>query len=693
MRVHFLTTAALTALSAPAFAQDSDTIEDVIIIEATRTQLDVDVYPGMVGTVDTETIDLVRPADLNDLLRGQAGIDISGGPRRTGQTISLRGQGRDNATLLVDGARQNYASAHDGAIFIEPSLLVGVDTVRGPASALYGSGASGGVVAFRTASAHDLLSNGETHGLSVGAGYNTGNEEIRGTLTGYGVAGDFDFLGSITQRESGDIELGSGADLPSNDQTLSALLKVGTDFSDGVRGELTWQFQFGNVVEPNNGQGGGTVGPFNALADKNVSTNNIAYTLSAAPANMSWMNLDLTVYRNETGVDEYERAAARSLTRDLETTGIRADQRFALSIGQYDAGLTIGSEYYEDRQVGFDSADPAGIRGGAPSASSQFNAIYAQLEISGPAPFGIPGDIVFLPGIRRDGFDTESPQAPDTSNDETSSRFGFTYSPTDSFSIFANCGEAFRAPSINEMYIDGTHFSLPHIILGPPVFISNEFIANPNLMPESTKTTEFGFHLDLADQLNSVDRLDLRASWFQTDAENLIDLFVDFAFDPTCFAFPAFMPCSAGTTQSRNVAGAELEGFEAQFGFAAGSLSIDGSYSVIDGEDVATGDPLGSLVPNRLFLDGRWTVENRRLVLGARLEIVDDFDKVANPADARGGYTVVDFYTRWQPLANRGLFINAGVENAFDEDYEQVFAGVSEPARSVRLDLTWRKNF
>lgn len=692
MRVLFLSGVAALALSHPAVAQSNEDV-DIILVEATRTQLDADIYPGMTGVIDAEDLDLLRPTDLDDLLRGQAGVEIAGGPRRTGQTISLRGQGRDNTLLLLDGARQNFSSAHDGAIFVDPALLVSVETVRGPASALYGSGASGGVIAFRTASAHDLLESGETWGVNLGAGYRSVDKETRATASVYGRSGAFDAIASLSRRNSGDIELGSGASLPAEDESLSGLLKFGLDMSEGVRTELTWQFFESDVVEPNNGQGGAVVGPFNALAEKDVSTNNLALTLSANPASLSWMDLDVTVYRNESGVDEFERAANRSLRRDLETTGIRADQRFAFNLGTFNGGLTVGGEHYEDEQVGFDSADPNGVRGGAPTASSEFSAWYAQLELTGPAPFGLPGEIVLLPGVRNDSFDTTSSVAPDTSNDKTSSRFGMTYAPIDDFSIFASWGEAFRAPSINELYIDGTHFSLPHFVLGPPVFVTNEFIANPNLLPEETKTVEIGFRVDLSDRVDFADQLDFRVSWFDTEAENLIDLFVDFRPDVTCFVPPFFQPCTAGTTQSRNVSSAELEGVEAQFSFARGNFSLDGTFSDVDGRDVATGNPLGSLTPRRVFLDGRWVMEEDRWLIGSRVEWAGEFDETTSPTNNRDGYAVVDVYTRWRPMAGSGLTINAGVDNLLDEDYERVFAGVSEPARSYRLDFTWSRNF
>ena len=695
-----LASTALIALAAPAFAQataDAPTsprapVEDVIVVEATHTQLDRFVYPGATARIDGETLDLARPSDLDDLLRRVPGLEVSGGPRRTGQTVSLRGQGRENTTLLLDGARQNYSSAHDGVFFVDPAMLITVEAVRGPASALYGSGASGGVVAFRTASAGDLLTEGQGWGYGLGAGYRSVDEETRGSASLFGRVGRLDALASVSARSSGDIALGSGADLPAEDDSLSGLIKLGADLADGIRTELSWQGFDGSATEPNNAQGGAGVDPLNALVDKDITADALTLNTTLAPPSIDWLDLSVTIYRNQTGVDETETVSGRQLRRDLETTGLRLDQRFDFTLGAFDAGLTVGGEYYEDSQDGYDSAETGGVRGGAPDADSQFSAGWAQLELDGPAPFSLPGRVILLPGVRQDRFETSTPTTASTASDATSTRFAATYAPIEDFNIFVSWGEAFRAPSINELYLDGTHFSLPHIILGAPVFISNDFIANPDLLPEETETLEIGFRVDLSDRV-TLDRLDMSASWYQTKADNLIDLFVDFAFNPICFAPPFFTPCSAGTTQSRNVGSAELEGYEIQLGLADGPFSLDASLTGIDGKDVATGDPLGSLAPTRLFVDGRWRFEDARLTVGGRIEAAGEYDQPLDTAEHRPGYVVADAYARWQPIADSGLRINAGVENLFDHDYDRVFAGVSEPGRSLRFDVSWSQAF
>jgi outer membrane receptor protein involved in Fe transport len=79
---------------------------------------------------------------------------VSGAWRRPATVINIRGL-RDfgRVAVVVDGARQNYQrSGHNanGSFFLDPELVGGVEVVRGPTANIYGSGAIGGVVSFRT---------------------------------------------------------------------------------------------------------------------------------------------------------------------------------------------------------------------------------------------------------------------------------------------------------------------------------------------------------------------------------------------------------------------------------------------------------------------------------------------------------------------------------------------------------------
>ena len=680
---------AALALAAPAMAETDaglgDEASDVIVVTATRTQLTNFDYPGLTSVISLEVLDQNRPSDLIELLEDIPALEVSGGPRRTGQTLSLRGLGRENVTLLIDGARQNFNSAHDGVLFLDPSLLGRVESVRGSASSLYGSGAAGGVVAFETLEADDLLDEGQRYGVRASAGYRSVNEESRGSVALVGDFGDFEGVAAVSVRQSGDIALGSGDDLTASDDIVSTLLGGEWDMADGVELELGWLSFRNDSTEPNNGQGVAGVNSMNPLMDKDVASDSLRATLSVNPQS-PLINLETTLYHNIGEVDEVDASINRRVERDLTTTGIRAENRAEFALGGLDMALVAGAEWYEDEQEGFDSATTDGVRGGVPSGSTRFTGIWAQLEST--LDLGAAGELIVLPGVRFDQYESQSSAADDNTDEAVSPRIAATWAPNDSVRVFGSWSEAFRAPSLNELYLSDTHFSLPHPILGAPVFITNSFIANPDLKPEETETIEIGAAFSHQGLFTANDRLEIKGAWFQTEAEDLINLNVDFAFNPTCFA-PPFTPCSAGTTYSENLSEAELEGFEIAAAYSVGAFELSGSIFEVDGEDKATGDPLGALQPVMGFVNARYTFEPQRLTLGGRVAFASDFDKVASAAEERDGYAVLDLYAAWTPMADQPLRINLGVDNVFDEDYERVFAGVSEAGRSVRIDLTW----
>ncbi|WBQ10846.1 TonB-dependent receptor [Hyphomonadaceae bacterium ML37] len=680
------------ALAVPAFAEaETDASpgaegSDVIVVTTTRTQLSNFDYPGMASAMTLETLEQVRPIDLVELLRDMPGVEVAGGPRRTGQTIRLRSFGRENVTLLVDGARQNFSSAHDGVLFLDPGLLRRVETLRGGASALYGSGASGGVIAFETLRADDILPDGRDFGARASAGYRSGNEETRGSAALFGRSGVFDGMAAISLRESGDIALGSGQDLPADDSTASGLISGGVDLGGGLRLEAGWLGFRNSAVEPNNGQDLSVVDSLNPLVDKDISADTWRSRALFEPET-PLIAMDVTLYRNEASVDETEQVSGRVVGRDLSTTGLRAENRAAFTLGATELALVTGAEWYRDRQAGFDSNTPDNERGGVPTGRAEFTGAWAQLETT--LNLGGAGALTLLPGVRFDRFETETDGSPSTSDEQVSSRFAASWAPAESVRLFASWSESFRAPSLNELYLSGTHFSLPHPVLGPPVFITNAFIPNPDLRPETSTTAEIGAAFIRQGLITPDDRLEVKGAWFQTRADDLINLGVDFAFSPTCFAPPFFQPCSAGTSFSENVADAELTGFEIAGAYTSGPLSLSGSVSKVDGEDRATGAPLGALQPVNGQVSARYRFEAWGLDAGGRLRFAGDFDQGASPAEDRGGYGVLDLSAGWRPGFARDVRVDVGVENVFDRDYERVFVGVSEPGRTLRIDLTW----
>ncbi|MGH8556985.1 MAG: TonB-dependent receptor domain-containing protein [Methylococcales bacterium] len=118
--------------------------------------------------------------NFGEISQNLPNLDIAGGPRAVGNQVNIRGLSDDRILFPIDGARQNFNRAHNSAVFLDPDLLKQIEVVRGPASALWGSGALGGVVAFTTKDAVDLLSPGEQFGAKIKGGYQDVNNQWLG---------------------------------------------------------------------------------------------------------------------------------------------------------------------------------------------------------------------------------------------------------------------------------------------------------------------------------------------------------------------------------------------------------------------------------------------------------------------------------------------------------------------------------
>lgn len=646
-------------------------------VTATRNPIDSFEYPGMVTVTGREQIETRQPSTPDDVLRFVPGVEFSGGPRRTGEVPSIRGFSGEDVIILFDGARQNFNSGHDGRFFIDPSLLQRVEVLRGPASALYGSGGLGGVIEFRTVSAGDFLAPGETVGFNLSTGYQTANRELAGTMTGYGrpIEG-MDVLASLTTRGSGAIRLSDGSELGNtDDEIISGLAKLSYDFADFHSVEASFLRFQNDVTEPNNGQGL-TDGN---LAEKDIVSDTYRVSYSYRNPDNALIDLDAIAYYTDFQADE-ERLVASSLgpvgqvlRRDVETLGFRLDNRSRLRLNESVlTTFTYGGEVYRDEQ---DGAAGSAERGGVPDAEATFLGVFAQAEIAIAEPFGaIPGDLLVIPGLRFDDFEASSDIAADNSDNSLSPRIGVSYLPTEWLMVFGSYSQAFRAPSFDELYQDGTHF-----FVGP---FPNRFVPNPDLQPQETETWEFGGGFSFENLLAPADRLQIKGSYYETDGTDFID--TDVIVNPPV----------QNETLTFNVPNAKLRGAEIEAFYESDRFLLTLGYSRIDGENEDTGDKLGVLAPDQYSADFAVKLPEFDSLVGWRLLAAEAFDKVDAGDPEVPGYGVNDIYYAWSPSDGplEGLRIDLGIDNLFDQEYRRVTggAGVVEQGRNFKALVSYR---
>ncbi|WP_282605993.1 TonB-dependent hemoglobin/transferrin/lactoferrin family receptor [Pelagibius sp. Alg239-R121] len=668
-----------------------DKILDPISVTATRNPIKAFEYPGMVSVIGREEIQSRQASTPDDILRFVPNVEFTGGPRRTGEVPSIRGFDGPDVIVLIDGARQNFGSAHDGRFFIDPSLLKQVEVLRGPASSLYGSGGTGGVIEFRTIDASDYLAADETFGLSASTGYQTVNRETSGTVTGYATPIEgLDFIGSVTRRDSGSIELGDGTELDNtDDEIISGLFKGSYEFAEYHRIEGSFTTFRNDAQEPNNGQA-----ISDEVFDKEVLSDTYRVAYSYKDPDNDLINLDFLAYYTDLQVDEVEldpttfAVTGALLERDVETIGFRLDNRSNLTLSEDLAvTFTYGAEYYEDEQ---DGAQGSAERGGVPDAEDSFTGIYSQAEITFSEPFGvIPGDLLIIPGLRFDSYEVSSSVSDSNTETALSPRLGVSYLPTDWLLVFANYAEAFRAPTFDDLFTTGVHFQIP---IGPG--ITNRFVPNSDLKPQKTKTIEFGGGVTFEDLVDAGDQFQVKASHFLIWGDDFIDTAVD---QPTPFVdCNPFIPGNCdGTTTTFNVPEAKLWGSEIEASYESERFLVSLGFSRIDGENEETGEKLGTLTPDEVTLNTAVKLPEINSLVGWRVLAADKFDEVDTQAEERDGYAVHDIYFSWQPSDDvlSGLRLDLGIDNVFDKSYARVNTNALEPGRNfkglVSYSLKW----
>ena len=164
-------------------------------------------------------------------------------------SINIRGlQDFGRVAVVVDGARQNYQrTGHNanGSFFLDPELVGGVDVVRGPTANIYGSGAIGGVVSFRTKDINDVVRPGERWGVDMTGSYGTNNGRGLGSIFGgVRVNPNVDIFGGAVYRTQGNYKDGNGTEIGNTGNELAGgLMKLTVRPAEGHEIKLGGVFQ------------------------------------------------------------------------------------------------------------------------------------------------------------------------------------------------------------------------------------------------------------------------------------------------------------------------------------------------------------------------------------------------------------------------------------------------------------------
>jgi hemoglobin/transferrin/lactoferrin receptor protein len=678
--------AAAALMAGPAPAQEEGVLlPGLTVFGGARDERALIETPNPVSVIDSDAVLRRQPATYAEILAAEPGVTIDGGPRGVSQEINIRGFRDEQVVLRVDGGRQNFNLAHRGRFFVDPAMLRQVEVLRGGASTLFGSGALGGVVFLDTKRAEDFLAPGQTVGGEVRFGFNSQGRETLGSLALAGRFGAVDALvfGTLRPRSR---DLRDGAGNPIIDSAIDSrnlMLKLGIEPDPDQRFEFSLnRHDDRGVTPPNtNVQGSPT-----SRVNRDLDHTQLRLGWRWDPAESPLIDADVLIYANRTRVSEDRIFDGRLDRTEFRTLGIEAVNRSDLDLG-VPVRLGYGIELFRDRQRGRRDGAP---RPQTPDADQTFAAAFLQAEID------VTPMLTITPGLRLDRFETR-PRAggfDEMAGSEVSPKLAVSWRPRPDTQLFASVSQSFRAPSLTERYPSGVHFSLPGFPLGPgqPVFTGvNEFLPNPDLVPERARQIEIGIRQDRADVLAPGDRLTWSANVYYADVRDFIDSRVTF------IDFRTFQPgpgggTVGGTTESVNV-DARLWGLEAGFDYDTAGWFAGASLTVPRGRGRAGAGPLGSVPQDRLVLSGGWRPAEG-VELGGRATLLaakraTDLPTGGEPTDSA---QVIDVFASWRPASGplAGGTLVAGIDNLFDAEYRVHPNGLNSPGRTLKVTAAWR---
>ncbi|MEL7450694.1 MAG: TonB-dependent hemoglobin/transferrin/lactoferrin family receptor [Pseudomonadota bacterium] len=648
---------------APISFAPAGNLESMVII-GTRTSRRLLDSIDTISRVDESEIEKLQSQSLAEVLRNVPGVEFSSGPRAIAQEPTIRGLGGQRVLITVDGARQNFDSGHKGRVFVETEMLKAVEVQRGAGSAVYGSGALGGVIAMTTKDGSDYLAPGESFGARVKAGYQGASEEQSGTGIVYGrtdLAGGLDFMASGTRRSSDDIRLGGGETLDnSGADSWAGLTKLGWTPGDETRLNLSRQYLFSSGEVP--AQADARASATAVLTDRETEVTTDRLSLRHGDGGRRWLNLDTAIYSNRQTIREKRIGTDGRLDIiDFDTRGAELRNTSNFSTGRLGHRLTYGVETFEDkmRSTRGDAASTT-----FPDADSAFVGAFIQDEVA------VNDRLSLVLGLRYDEFESESDRGEEigvdreTSDSAWSPRAGLLYDLTDSVSLALSYSEAFRAPAFQELYISGVHFG------------ANNFVPNPNLTSETlTQGLEAGIRYSRPGVMFDGDQLALRLTAFTNEYEDFIDSIV-----------------TTTITTFDNIGEASTYGSELEVDYRHGpsgfATSLAASYLVGDNE--TDDQPLSGIPGASLKLTIEKAVDPWGLNLGWRSAFYQRQDRVAPGQPETPGYAVHDIFATWRPgaLERFGLSMTLGVDNLFDNGYRTHLSSLPSAGRNVKMTLS-----
>lgn len=637
---------------------------DAVTVTATRTENKAFDVPASVTVVRREQFDDAQAKDMATVMRDVPGVTWGGTPREAGQLPSVRGYQGPNIIMQVDGARRALDSTVGtySPMLLDPNFVKQVDVVRGPSSSAYGSGGLGGVVAVETLDAEDVLQSGETAGGWLKTSYRSGDVSLSGNLVTAAQAEGASVVGGATVRNYHSIDNGAGGQSLQDGTAKNGLLKLSYAPNDLHRFKVGYSRFFDNGLTPTNPSGNDqtTTGYQHLERSQDEFTGSWAFRDDAR----KWFDGKVSAYHTDLKYDAQKRFGSAlfgtNMTVNQTTTGASAQNTNRFATGTLEHRLTYGADGYKDELTNTSVGAGNGVQ---PDGDQSVLGGFVQDEIK------LSTDWTLIAALRHDSYEAEAASQPGNSDEHLSPKLAVKWQALPMMGIYTSYGEAFRAPTLSELY---------NAEYRTTAF--NQFRPNPTLKPAVAHTWEVGATLTLNDLADKGDALRAKATVFDEEVDDMI----------TSKTIGTYAGGFRNITQYQNVDTAHRWGGELESDYRLGDWHFNAGYSRIRVKDKKTGENLFA-PPDKITAGvGYYVNDYWSLRYAGRYVMPQDYDSsILRRRDSHHVHDIGTSYDRdWYRL-------DFSVTNLFDYAYASYQQGLNtnytyEEGRSFNLTFTAR---
>ena len=664
--------------------QDQSPIDQIVVV-AHKDERSIREIAATVTVLSRTDIKNDLATSIGDVFRYIPGVDYEAAGTRFGtEGINIRGIGGNRVAILVDGvplSDQFDTGSFSNATrdFIDAGLVQNIEVLHGPASALYGSSAIGGVVAVKTPDPSDLIRGEKTGGDFLGTWRGADSSTHGQAMFAFG-DDSLGVMAGFSWRDGQEVESAaseSGIDTKDYERR-TALIKLVADDRWGRTWRASLIHQDSETISDLNSMlGAGRYRSTTALEGDDsykMDVVNLAYEFGSPE---SWIDSGVVrAFYEEASIEQLtldERAAARTpvsidrfFSYDQEIRGIELNlwKNFGGDTVSHRLGFGLEhrdrttEEYRDGLSTNLGTGDQTNVLLGEafplrdfPISRTKEFAAFVEDTIS-------IGDWKVIAALRADRYDLDPEidsmyledypgyETVSLSESDVSPKLGVIYTVAPEIDVYAQYSHGFRAPPYSDANIS---LEIP--------FFGYRAIPNPDLKSESSDGIDIGMRWQ-GEQASA------RVSVFRTTYDDFIESKINLGLDPVT-GFTMF--------QSQNIRETEIKGIEAGWNsrFGAGeALGFDGSMYYARGDNKVSGQPLNSVGPAQGVLGLSWYAPDASRQIRLKATFTDAYDRrdesggeVFKPA----GHAIFDLFLT-QRLGERTT-VRAGLHNLTDRTY------------------------